>query len=174
MEARHGNADPMHKSLRNPYEVEMPYSLSPMSPETLKAEARVLREVRANEGVAITHSQALEQTAKAHGYRDWNTAVASLPQPVACPVALGDHVSGTYLKQRFTGRVIATSIMPGESLYKITIEFDEPVDVVTFDSFSAFRKRVTARVDAYGVSPEATSDGQPHMRLDRPEKRKRR
>ena len=76
-------------------------------------------------------------------------------------------MSGTYLKQRFTGRVLATAILPGESHYRITIHFDEPVDVVTFDSFSAFRQRVTATVDAYGISPDRTSDGEPHMRLDR-------
>ncbi len=164
----------MHMTPENPSEVDMPYSLSTMSPETLKAEARVLREVRASEGVAMSHSQALEETARSHGYRDWNTAVATLPQPVACPVALGDHVSGTYLKQRFTGRVIGTAILPGESLYQVTIVFDEPVDVVTFDSFSALRRRVTVRVDAYGLSPETTSDGQPHMRLDLSARKKRR
>ena len=151
----------------------MPYSLSPMSPETLKAEARVLREERAHAGTAISHSEALELTAKAHGYRDWNTAVAALPDRVGCPVALGDRVSGAYLRKPFTGRVLSTAIRPGGNLYRVTIEFDEPVDVVAFDSFSAFRKRVSATVDAYGLSPEKTSDGQPHMRLDLPERRKR-
>ncbi|MBU1174919.1 MAG: hypothetical protein KKH72_05905 [Alphaproteobacteria bacterium] len=152
----------------------MPYSLSALSPEILKVEARVLREECASSGETISHSEALERTAKAHGYRDWNTAVAALPVPMTCPVALGDRVSGTYLKQRFAGRVIATAILAGEQLYKVTIKFDEPVDVVTFDSFSAFRQRVTATVDAYGVSPAHTSDGEPHMRLDpkRADKRK--
>lgn len=150
----------------------MPFSLSALTPEILKAEARALREEQAKAGTALTHSQALEETAKLHGYRDWNTAVASLPEPAACPVSLGDRVSGTYLKQRFTGRVLATAILPGERLYRVTIKFDEPVDVVTFSSFSAFRQRVTATVDAYGISPDHTSDGEPHMRLDR-ERRKR-
>ena len=151
----------------------MPFSLSSLSPETLKAEARALREERAGTGDAISHSEALELTAKAHGYRDWNTAVAALPAPVASPVALGDRVSGTYLKQRFAGRVLAVAILPGEQHYKVTIHFDEPVDVVTFDSFSAFRQRVTTTLNAYGVSPAHTSDGEPHMRLDRPQNGKR-
>lgn len=151
----------------------MPFSLSTLSPETLKAEARALREERATAGEQITHSNALELTARAHGYRDWNTAVASLPEPTASPVGLGDRVTGTYLKQRFAGRVIGASIMPGDRYFRLTIQFDKPVDVVTFDSFSAFRSRVTATVDAYGVSPEHTSDGEPHMRLDRPVRRKR-
>ena len=151
----------------------MPYSYSALSAETLKAEARALREERLAAGAELSHSQALEETARAHGYRDWNTAAAALPDPAACPVALGDRVSGTYLKQRFEGRVLATAIMPGGNLFRVTIEFDQPVDVVTFDSFSAFRKRVTANVDCYGVTRETTSDGQPHMQLDR-NRRKRR
>ena len=35
--------------------------------------------------------------------------------------------------------------MPG--YVTITVDFDEPVDVVEFESFSAFRKRVTATID---------------------------
>jgi hypothetical protein len=150
----------------------MPFSYSALTPETLKAEARALREEQTAFGTTMSHSKALEATARAHGYRDWNTASAALNRPVACPVALGERVSGIYLKQPFTGRVLATAILPGESLFRITIDFDKAVDVVTFDSFSAFRKRVTARVDPYGISPETTSDGQPHMKLDRPKRRK--
>ncbi len=164
---------PCLSSPQEPYKVDMPFSFATLSPETLKAEARALREDHARDGTAITHSEALERVAKAHGYRDWNTAVASLPEPVACPVALGDRVSGTYLKQRFTGQVLATSMMPGGNLYKVTIAFDEPVDVVRFDSFSAFRKRVSVTVDPYGVSPDRTSDGEPHLRFDRPERKRR-
>ena len=43
---------------------------------------------------------------------------------------------------------------------------DDPVDVVTFDSFSAFRQRVTATIDEHGVSPSKTSNGRPHMVLN--------
>ena len=152
----------------------MPNTLSLPTSDTLKSEARALRQERAGTGTAMTHSEALEATARAHGYRDWNTAVAALPRPGSCPVTLGDRVSGTYLKQRFAGRVLATAILSGDHYYRITVAFDEPVDVVTFDSFSSFRHRVTATVDASGVSPDRTSDGEPHMRLDLPMRRKRR
>lgn len=144
----------------------MPFSLFPPSPETLRAEAKALREERAAAGSSVSHAQALEETARNHGYRDWNTAIASLKEPVGCPVVLGQQVSGHYLKQPFTGRVLAVAILPGGNLYRLTIHFDAPVDVVTFESFSSLRTRVNCRVNPYGVSPDTTSDGQPHMRLN--------
>ena len=45
--------------------------------------------------------------------------------------------------------------------------FDEPVDVVTSELFSAFRQRVTATVGINGVSLARTSNGQPQMRFTR-------
>jgi len=48
---------------------------------------------------------------------------------------------------------------------RITIVFDEPVDVVSFDSFSAFRQRVTVTLGNDGKTAEKTSDGVPHMQL---------
>jgi len=143
----------------------MPYALDPLSPESLKAEARVLRAEYSADGKSISHGEALERVAHAHGYRDWNTARACLPQRIGCPVTIGERVSGTYLKQPFTGTVLSVSILPGQQHFRIRIHFDAPVDVVTFDSFSAFRQRVFATVDPYGVSPAKTSDGEPHMRL---------
>ena len=44
-------------------------------------------------------------------------------------------------------------------------QFDEPVDVVTWDSFSAFRRRVSCTIDRRGRTAERTSDGRPHMEL---------
>ena len=49
--------------------------------------------------------------------------------------------------------------------YTLTLDLEEAVDVVRFDSFSNFRKRVTGMVDAGGVSSERTSDGRPHLQL---------
>lgn len=50
--------------------------------------------------------------------------------------------------------------------YRLTMKFDEPVDVVTFESFSAFRQRVTATVDETGRTIEKTSNGLPQLELD--------
>lgn len=54
-------------------------------------------------------------------------------------------------------------------MFKLTIQFDEPVDVVTFDSFSALRHRVDATVTRNGISPSRTSDGEPHMVIANPQ-----
>lgn len=152
----------------------MPFSLEPMTPETLKAEARALREEQADKGQAMSLAQALEATAKSHGYRDWNTVVGTLKAPPPAPVQVGQRVSGKYLKQDFSGSILGVRMLPGGKYSRITIQFDQPVDVVTFDSFSAFRQRVSATIDAYGRSPERTSDGQPHMQLDLPHVKTRR
>ena len=145
----------------------MSFSLDPISAISLKAEARVLREERASAGQPITHGAALEIVAKSHGFRDWNTARAALPERVATPVQVGERVRGTYLGQRFEGLVIGVNLLSYMQHYQVTVKFDEPVDVVTSELFSAFRQRVTSTVDVYGVSPARTSDGQPQMRLSR-------
>ena len=50
---------------------------------------------------------------------------------------------------------------------RVTIRFDEPVDVVTFDSFSSFRQRVSCTLNKDFTTTERTSNGQPNMRLER-------
>ena len=138
------------------------------NPEVLKSEARAMRDASVVSGKTMTHAQALEAVAHKHGYRDWNTASAVAPVAGQAPVTVGQQVTGTYLKQKFSARVLGTSILSGGRYFKVTLHFDTPVDVVSFDSFSALRQRVTTRVDAKGISPERTSDGEPHMRLDLP------
>ena len=145
----------------------MSFSLDTPSALTLKSEAKALREQRAAAGTPLTHGAALEAVAKAHGYRDWNTARAMLPERIATPVQVGWRVKGTYLGQAFNGMVIGVHLLSDMQHYKVTVNFDEPVDVVTSELFSAFRQRVTATLDINGVSPARTSNGQPHMRLTR-------
>lgn len=151
----------------------MTFALEPMNIESLKAEARALREEKAKTGTPVTLASALESTAKAHGFRDWNTASGTLKEHVACPYKLGQHLTGKYLKQEFSGTVLSLTSLPGGKFYRMIIKFAKPVDVVTFDSFSAFRQRVTATVDAYGRSPAHTSDGAPHMQIDMPHLKRR-
>ena len=64
----------------------------------------------------------------------------------------------------FTAEVIGITQL-SEGRYEITLDLAEPVDVVTFDSFSNFRSRVRKTVDAYGRSFDKTSDGVPHLAL---------
>lgn len=133
--------------------------------DNLKAQAKRLRTTLSDEGTTVGHSKSLELIAHQYGYRDWNTLHAAVGnRPPAGPVALGQRVSGSYLSQPFEGEVIGVqALSPGR--YRVTFDFDEPVDVVTFDSFSAFRKRVSATVDEHGRTVERTSDGQPQLQL---------
>lgn len=145
----------------------MTFSLDVKSSHTLKSEARVLREERAAIGEAMTHGAALEEVARRHGYRDWNTASAALPDRAVSPVQVGQRVRGVYLGQKFTGMVLGVQMLTDMRHFQVTVKFDKPVDVVTSELFSAFRQRVTATVDLRGVSPAQTSNGEPHMRLSR-------
>lgn len=137
----------------------------PPSIETLKGQAKRLRAGLAEDGDFISHSEALELVARQYGYRNWNTlhaAVGNRP-PNRAP-QVGTHVAGHYLGQPFTGEIIGVDVLPA-GRFRVTIDFDEAVDVVTFESFSAYRKRVTAIVDEHGMSPARTSNGRPQMEL---------
>ncbi|WP_370322611.1 glyoxalase superfamily protein [Oricola sp.] len=145
-------------SLQSPLPGEMPRTIA-----QAKQRAKIMRKDLFSRGIKISYSQALERVAAEIGYRDWNTAVARLSNEPPFRIQVGDTVSGTYLKQPFTGQVLAVREIGGGSHFEVTLHFDEPVDVVSFDSFSAFRQRVNVTVDDTGVSPSKTSDGEPHM-----------
>lgn len=133
--------------------------------EQAKRRARQLRIDMDKRGEKISHSQALERTAQELGYRDWNTAAARLSNHPDIEVQVGDHVRGTYLKQPFTARILSVTEQAQGAYFQLTLDLDEAVDVVTFDSFSAFRKRVRGRVNARGDSPAKTSDGHPQLTI---------
>ncbi|WP_109464941.1 glyoxalase superfamily protein [Albibacillus kandeliae] len=133
--------------------------------EELKAEARRLRATLAEAGTKISHSDALERIARQHGARDWNTlrAQAVTRTHNRRPLAVGDRVTGRYLGQPFTGYVYGMTHAEQSPYSRITLQFDEPVDVVTFDSFSAFRSRVSGVIDDRGQSLYRTSNGEPQI-----------
>lgn len=127
----------------------------------LKAEARQLRQQAQNQGQPISHSKALEQIARQYGFRDWNTLHArasNMPE-----LQLGMQVTGRYLGQPFTGEIRALAAYGPQGHQRITLQFDTPVDVVTFDSFSNYRSRVSAVITADGCSASRTSNGQPQL-----------
>ena len=136
--------------------------------EALKAQAKRLRAELESDGHAVSPSRSLELLAHQYGFRDWNGLHAALGNRARSgpPVTLGERVSGRYLGQTFAGEVIGVQALSPPDRYRVTVNFDEPVDVVTFDSFSAFRKRVSAVVDRNGVSAEKTSNRLPQMQLD--------
>lgn len=137
--------------------------------EQAKARARLLRAERAAAGQRLSHAAALERVAQEQGYASWNAFSARLSNAPEIPLQLGDRVAGAYLKQPFAGTVVALRQLAEGAAFEVAIVFDEPVDVVAFDSFSAFRTRVTATVSASGVSYAKTSDGAPHMVVARVE-----
>lgn len=130
-----------------------------------KAQAKRLRAKLRDSGTDISHSDALEMIAGQHGARDWNTLSARTLRNEPPVLAVGDRVSGRYLSQPFAGRIIGLSQLNGGQT-RITLHFDEAVDVVTFDSFSSFRQRVNAVIGKDGRSIRKTSNGVPHLVLD--------
>jgi hypothetical protein len=143
----------------------MPFSLDTPSTTALKAEARALREERDRTGAPITHSAALEEVARRHGYRDWNTAHAALPDRLAVPVQVGQRVQGTYLSRPFIGLVVGVKMKADGGPYDVTVQFDAPVNVSKSALFEMNRRQVTATVDHRGISFSRTSDGEPHLRV---------
>ncbi|WP_420404940.1 glyoxalase superfamily protein [Nisaea sp.] len=135
--------------------------------EDLKFSARELRRDLAAQGSGISHGQALERIAVDLGFKDWNTLSAAVRrQSTKCPVSKGERVTGHYLGQRFTATVIDAHALDLHSRYRVSLHFDEPVDVVTFDSFSAYRQRVTCTLTPDGSTPQRTSNGKPQLVLD--------
>lgn len=135
--------------------------------QSLKDQAKRLRARLETDGTIIGHSKSLELLANQYGYKDWNTLHAAIGnRPPPSPVVLGAEVRGRYLGQSFKGEVIAVAALSAPDRFRVTFQFDEPVDVVTFDSFSAFRQRVTCTIDRSGRTAEKTSDGRPHMQLE--------
>lgn len=130
--------------------------------DALKAQAKRLRASLGEQGTPVAHSAALETIARQWGYRDWNTLSAAAG--AASGWQVGQNVSGHYLGHAFTGRLKAVREATGDH-WRLTVVFDQPIDVVTSDKFSALRRQVNATVNAHGVTLEKTSDGQPHLVL---------
>jgi hypothetical protein len=143
----------------------MPPTLSLPSLEALKAQAKRLRNALAEEGDFIKHGEALELVARQFGYRDWNTLHAAAGNRQPLPLAVGQDVSGLYLGQPFKARILSLQTLAEGGFMRIGLDLDEAVDVVKFDSFSAYRKRIQATIKADGSTVTRTSDGEPHLRL---------
>jgi hypothetical protein len=134
-------------------------------PARAKTQAKRLREQRSAEGHPISHAQALEQIAHSHGFRDWNALHAAIRDLAPEDWSVGGRLTGRYLSQPFAATVRSVEPMrPG--WFRLVLDLDEAVDVVTFDSFSNLRKQIRVVVGPDGRSKERTSDGAPHVQLD--------
>lgn len=142
----------------------MDLDLSQSAIAALKTEAKAYKQEQTWNGTPTSQAQALEHVAHKYGARDWNTLSAQAKKPVR--LTPGMRVCGHYLNQPFNGMVRGVHLMDNGAKLQVTVQFDTPVDVVTFDSFSAFRSRVTVVIDKSGRSPKHTSNGVPHMMLE--------
>ena len=135
---------------------------------TLKDQAKRLRTRLQAGGETVGHSRALELIAAQYGFNDWNTLHAALGNRSGPEnLAPGARVTGAYLGQPCAAGVVgiqAVTSSPGN--YRVSLDLDEAVDVVTFDSFSSFRKRVNGVIGKDGVSHSRTSNGRPHLELN--------
>ena len=134
------------------------------SRDVLKSHAKRLRGDLAARGQIMSHAESLETIAHQWGARDWNT-VAAKAKNAQTGWAPGQAVSGRYLGHPFTAEIKAAR-MASSGFWALTLRFDKPIDVVTSALFSSFRQQVNATVNPGGVSPQKTSNGQPHMVLD--------
>lgn len=133
--------------------------------DDLKLQARRLRADLATRGQTISHAEALEMIAHQWGARDWNTlsAKAKSTHPGWAP---GQRVTGRYLGHGFGG-IVKAARQSASGFWSLTIRFDQAIDVVASTHFSSLRRQVNVTLNAAGQSPQKTSDGQPHMVLDR-------
>lgn len=133
--------------------------------DTVKAQAKALRQALQAEGTTVSHARALEFVARQHGARDWNTLHARLSHHNASPeLALGLRVTGRYLGQAYSGEIVALSGPAGHR--QVEIALDQPIDTVRFDSFSNWRHRIRGTLGQDGRSSRRTSDGKPHLTVE--------
>lgn len=132
-----------------------------LSREALKLQAKRLRAELASQGQEISHSNALELVARQHGERDWNTLCARSGNELQ--LQPGDRVKGRYLGQDFQGEILGLTLQGTGESRRVTLHFDQPVDVVKFESFSSLRQRVSGEIGLDGCSARKTSDGVPQL-----------
>ncbi len=121
-----------------------------------KQMAKRLRTALADDQMTISHSRALELVAAQLGARDWNTLAARQPEMGDTPFLVGQRVEGTFNGKPAFGRVIGLSETIKPDLWRVTVKFDPPIDVVTSEHFSSERRRITMIVGIDGRSRRLT------------------
>ncbi|WP_417623479.1 glyoxalase superfamily protein [Paremcibacter congregatus] len=122
----------------------------PLTLDSLKRQARRMRDHFAEHNIEMSHSKTLEALAKQYGYKDWNVLTASLKRQALQPIwpTLEDRVSGTYLGHDFTASILKTETAILPDVRRYTLLFDVPIDVVASTHFSNFRQRVTCLLNS--------------------------
>lgn len=124
-------------------------TISTLTLENLKIQARRMRDHFAEKNIDISHSATLEVLAKQHGFKDWNVLSAILKRRLEKDIwpELDDRIKGIYLGHNFTGRVTKIQITKQENSRRYTLLFDNPVDVVTSAHFSNSRRQINCFLD---------------------------
>jgi hypothetical protein len=127
--------------------------------------AKALRADHLSTGEEMTHGRALELVAARYGHRDWNSLNAAIADLAPKGWTAGGRVRGYFMGQVFEADVLASEqVKPG--WYRLTLDLDEAIDVVTFESFSNFRERLVKIVGPDGTTQEKTSQGIAHLTLE--------
>ena len=128
-----------------------------------KQQAKRLRTALREQGLPVSHSNALELVARSHGYHDWNTLAAPSPERDAAQqmrLTVGDKVELSYVRRPAVGTVLAVQWLTSVQLRRVSIHLDAPVDVSGSRLFSAPRQRIMAMIDLQGRS--CSVKGQPN------------
>lgn len=143
----------------------MTHRTSLPSSAALKAQARRLRTKLQASGQDVSHSRSLEIVAALYGFKDWNTLSATAEkEPASHGYNIGQRIAGTYLGAPFKAQIIGVEALPN-GYTRLKMNFDQPVNIIKFKSFSAHRRRIHCIVDKNGMTKSKTSDGIPHVVL---------
>lgn len=145
-----------------------------------KSRAKRLRSYLASQNISVSHAQSLEAIAQEDGYRDWNTLAAMLlaangparatsEDKYTAPrlgFHVGDRVAGTYRGGDFIGTILGLEKTDGAPVWRIKIQFDQPVEIGSSSALNLTRLRVRLMIDVSGTSVnlKGTPDGQMQMR----------
>lgn len=130
-----------------------------------KSRAKKLRIYLAAQGLMISHSQSLEATAQAEGFKDWNTYVARFGMAKAAfvapalktdnnsyPLQVGDPISGTYRSCTFKGILLGLEQTITKGVWRAKMQFDKPVKLPSAEALNLTRQRVRCLLNANGMS----------------------
>jgi len=139
-----------------------------------KSRAKKLRQYLADQGLTISHSQSLEATAQAEGFKDWNTytarfklaedAVPTTNTPISqneFPLHVGDRISGEYRGSQFEGSLIGLEKTITNGVWRAVLKFDKPVELPGTKALKHTRQRVSCMLNENGMSVnlKGTPDG---------------
>jgi len=130
-----------------------------------KSRAKKLRTYLTAQGLMISHSQSLEATAQAEGFKDWNTYVARFDAAKAAflapapksdnnnyPLQVGDPISGTYRGCKFKGTLLGLEQTITKGVWRAKMQFDKPVRLPSAEALKLTRQRVRCLLNANGIS----------------------